>query len=225
MATQPRGLSPASVADEMAARIREMIITGEIPPGAKIAPKVLEELFSVSHIPIREALRLLEAEQLVVNIPRRGAIAAPVSEDQMNDIYQIRRILEPEIARTATIQMSDADVRRVSKRLEALDRITKTAPATERFVAADRAFHWAILKPGASELAATILERLWRMSERYIRLGMSQIRTPTRTHEQHHEIFAALEARDPDQVRDALAEHLALTQSVLRGLRHDGAVH
>ena len=213
-----------SIADEMVARIRQMIVTGEIPPGGKISPKVLEERFSVSHIPIREALRLLEAEQLVVNIPRRGAIAAPVSESQMFDVYQIRRILEPEIAHAATIAMSDADLERVRKRLAALDKVTQKAPETERFLLADRAFHWAILEPGCSDLAATILEQLWRMSERYIRLAMAQLRTPTRTHEQHHEIFAALEARDPDMVQAAIAEHLALTRTVLRGLSHDGEV-
>ena len=55
----------------------------------------LEQCFGVSHIPIREAIRRLEAEGLVVNVPKRGAVAAGVSLEEFDDIYDLRRIIEP----------------------------------------------------------------------------------------------------------------------------------
>ena len=208
-------LTSSSVTLDLVEQIRRMIVLGEIPPGERIPTRELEERFDVSHIPIREALRQLEAEQLVVSLPRRGAISAPVSAEQAIEVYDVRRMIEPEVAYRAAKTMSDSALRTVHRRLDALDKTTASSPVSDRFLIADRAFHWAILQPAASPVTERILKQLWRMSERYIRLGMTRRLTVDLTHEQHHQIFGALEQRDAAKVRQRLAEHLSLTQASL----------
>ena len=205
----------SSVTDSVVKALRAMIVSGEIAPGDRIPTKDLQERFSISHIPIREALRRLEAEQLVVNIPRRSAIAAPVSRHQVFEIYDVRRMIEPEIAYRAVQTMTEDHVADVQRRLIALDKLTERSDFGNKFIAADRAFHWAILEPAVSAVAAPILDQLWQMSQRYIRIAISQMTTVDRTHEQHHEIWDAMTARDAPKVRDALRAHLSLTQTVL----------
>ena len=84
-----------SIQDVIEAELRERILVGDIEPGGRINVRQLEQHFGVSHIPIREAIHRLEAEGLVVNVPRRGAIAAGVSLKELDEIYDLRRILEP----------------------------------------------------------------------------------------------------------------------------------
>ena len=90
-----------TIQDVIEAELRERILVGDIEPGGRINVRQLEQHFGVSHIPIREAIHRLEAEGLVVNVPRRGAIAAGVSLKELDEIYDLRRILEPTRRRTA----------------------------------------------------------------------------------------------------------------------------
>ena len=71
------------------------------PPGARINVRRLEAVYGVSHIPIREAIRRLEGEGLVVNVPKRGVVAAEVSLKELDEIYDLRRIVEPHVLRRA----------------------------------------------------------------------------------------------------------------------------
>ena len=123
----------------------------EIEPGGRINVRQLEQHFGVSHIPIREAIRRLEAEGLVVNVPRRGAIAAGVSLNELDEIYDLRRIIEPPVAAPRRRR----DGRRRSRRpstaaYDTLDRRRAGAGAVD-FSTAHWDFHWQVLRPGCTD--------------------------------------------------------------------------
>lgn len=204
-----------SINETITERLRQAVISGELPPGERIQIRELEERFGVSHIPIREALRRIEAEDLVQTLPRRGVIATPLSSEKLHEIYFLRRVLEPAIAERAASRMSDEALDSMEKRLASLQQATKKTPATDAFIAADQDFHWSVLAPGSSQLVERVVRQLWQLSERYVRLGMTRHGTPEKTMFQHKAILEAIKRREPEAIHIAIATHLELTEEAV----------
>src|SRR5438270_7081364 len=132
-----------SLVDNVTERLRSALLTGQIQPGERIRVTSLEKRFGVSHIPIREALRRLEVEGLVVTLPQRAAVAAGVALDDLTGIYDLRRIIEGHVARRAVEQMTDEDLERVDRALAELEEVAEH-PDSPLFWERHRDFHWAI---------------------------------------------------------------------------------
>src|SRR5438477_9279569 len=90
-----------SVVDDVTVRLRRALLAGEIRPGEPIKVAELEKAFGVSHIPIREAVRRLESEGLVVARPQRAAVAAGVDLHDLRGLYDLRRIVECDVIHRA----------------------------------------------------------------------------------------------------------------------------
>ncbi len=97
----------ATIADRVFDRLRQAIVEGEIPPGSKISEPALATGYGVSRGPLREAIRRLEATNLVERKPNQGARVIRLSSDQLSEIYLIREALEGMAARLAAEGMSD----------------------------------------------------------------------------------------------------------------------
>src|ERR671936_2131729 len=121
MVQEPDTIQRVSLVDNVTDRLRAALLSGEIQPGERIRVTALEKRFGVSHIPIREAIRRLETEGLVVTLPQRAAVAAGVALDDLTGIYDLRRIIEGHVARRAVEQMSDEDVERIEAALAELE--------------------------------------------------------------------------------------------------------
>src|SRR5882757_10421787 len=102
--------------------IRQMILAGVIAPGERLVLRDLQERFNVSVIPLREALRTLEAEGWVETLPRRGTRVSPVSLAELRDVYALRRLIEPPLSRQAATKQSRAASDRVTRAFQELDR-------------------------------------------------------------------------------------------------------
>lgn len=201
---------PDLVSDEL----RRMILTGVVEPGERINVRALESELGVSHIPIREAIRRLEAEGLISRQPNVGAVATQVSLRELDELYDFRRVLEPAVARRAVPLMDDATVAAVFEALERLESSEADEAGMDEYVKFHREFHWRILEPGASTMIERTLDELWRTSERYLRLlkgSVTHIADP-----QHEEMAAACRDRDADHLAEVLFAHLDLTGSAMR---------
>jgi DNA-binding GntR family transcriptional regulator len=195
--------------------IRSMILTGDIPPGEKILPRVLQARFGVSHIPVREALRALEAEGLVVTVPRRGSTAAAVSMDELTDVYSLRRLLEPPLMRQAATQVHTAEEVRAAE--AALARLEATDPADmEGFLAAHHDFHWVMIRAATGPLGRRLLDQLWVVSERYVRLGVSAFHVDQPARHDHRHLMDAYLAGDGDRAEEETSTHLRLVEATIR---------
>ena len=95
-----------SVVDNVTVLLRRALLAGEIKPGERIKVAELEKSFGVSHIPIREAVRRLETEGLIVALPQRAAVAAGVDLDDLGGLYDLRRIVECEVIRRSVDAMT-----------------------------------------------------------------------------------------------------------------------
>lgn len=194
--------------------IRNLILNATIRPGERINVKGLEKRFGVSHIPIRESLRQLEAEGFVTLLPQRGAIAARVSTQELADVYDLRRIIEPVVAGRAAERATQAERDAVLAAMARLDQLEQAEDSS--FFDAHWDFHWAILKPGSTDEIERVVHQLWRTSERYIRLTRGT--ATDEAHHQHELMTEALVAGDSDAVSRYISQHLTLTGEALRTL-------
>jgi DNA-binding GntR family transcriptional regulator len=208
------------IQDVIEAELRERILVGEIEPGGRINVRQLEQHFGVSHIPIREAIRRLEAEGLVINVPKRGAVAAGVSLKEFDDVYDLRRIIEPAVAARAVASMDDADLGELTTAFKSLV-AAEHGSIDVQFSTAHWDFHWAVLRPGSTDEIERLLHRLWRVADRYVRLTRGVVLDVA--HEQHHELYRACTDRDSTVAATTLERHLHLTGDALRSqLHHQG---
>jgi DNA-binding GntR family transcriptional regulator len=202
-----------SVVDTVTVRLRRAILTGEIAPGERIRVADLERRFGVSHIPIREALRRLESEGLVVTSPQRATLAAGVALDDLAGLYDLRRLIEVEVARRAAQLMTPADLAEIRRSLLAME-----AAATEHgadFWRLHRDFHRAILRRGSSAWVDRTLDQLWMASERYVRLFVTTFGQVGGPMNDHRRMVEACEAGDAGLLAELVALHLSRTEETV----------
>jgi len=198
-----------SVVDDVTVRLRRALLAGEIKPGEQIKVSELERAFGVSHIPIREAVRRLETEGLIVVQPQRAAVAAGVDREDLRGLYDLRRIVECEVIRRSVESMTAEQVGTVRAALASLEAVTQDQDSP-RFWELHRDFHWALLEPGASAWVERVLDQLWIASQRYVRLFLSE--TLADAMADHRELLVCCEKRDGARAEALLRRHLDRTE-------------
>lgn len=199
--------------DRIEADLRDQIMHGRIPPGARINVRRLESVYGVSHIPIREAVRRLEGEGLVVNLPKRGVVAAEVSLRELDEVYDLRRIVEPSVIRRAVGRAGPDALARLADAFAALEQ-AEAGLATTDFSDTHWNFHWGLLEPGATGEIERLVHKLWRVADRYVRITRSVAVDVAA--EQHHQLHDAYRHGDGDLAAEILERHLHLTGDALR---------
>ena len=120
--------------------LRQAILKGELKPGERLMEIALAEKLGVSRTPIREAMRKLELEGLVVMIPRRGAQVANITEKDLNDVLEVRITLENMAIEKACANMTDADIRKLEQAAEVFQTSTAEGDLV-KMAEADVNFH------------------------------------------------------------------------------------
>jgi DNA-binding GntR family transcriptional regulator len=204
-----------SVADRVTSEMRRAIVAGRLRPGQEFSLRRIAEQLGVSFIPVREALRDLEAEGLVVTRRGRSAVVAPLDPDEPRRICQLRRRIEPDLAAEARPRLTRAELDRLAAQV-ARD---AQAPADQRYEAY-RYLLLDLLRPAATEWDLRTLRVLWRATERYLRIGCDLVeRTMTREQglaDAQDELVAGYRAGDPAAARAAMLRHLDWIERVAR---------
>lgn len=204
-----RIVSPPSMARLAADAVRNMILTGELQPGDRVVENQLTQRLGVSRPPLREALRVLEQEGLLVQQPRRGVIVVPVTLQDVYEIFTLRDQLE-----RMAIELG-VPVRR-PERLErckaALRNLEDAARAGEAATVTDRAFDFHLAVVGLA--GHRRLEQSYRSLSLQMRLcmGMNQRARVAGEGlwgnvERHRRILEILERGDPQEALQVLADH------------------
>jgi DNA-binding GntR family transcriptional regulator len=204
-----RPIESRSVVEQVTTELRRSILSGGLAPGQEFALREIAGQLGVSFIPVREALRSLESEGLVVTRPGRSAVVAALDLDDLRGIYRIRHRLEPEIASRACSLLSDADYDRLDRDAHVFGQVDR---GIDEIYQAHHDFHTALLAPAASEWDMRLLTTLWRAAERYIRIGFGRLDPDPAEHDRrersHHHLIEIFRARDVDAVSTAMHEHL-----------------
>ena len=146
--------------------LRQAALEGTFAPGSPLRQEALAEKLQVSSMPVREALRRLEAEGLVTFIARRGAIVKPLDPKEADDVFLVRTLLEPSAARLATPNLQPdhlATLRTICGRLYE----AASANDREAFLKHDRAFHHSLYSAVDRPVLLSMIRQLWDRSEIY----------------------------------------------------------
>jgi DNA-binding GntR family transcriptional regulator len=207
-------LKARPLSDRLVDAVRDIILSGRIPSDEPIRQDALAAELNVSKIPLREALARLVQDGLVVAYPNRGFFVRAMSLAEAEDIFALRLKLEPDAAASACAKADEAA--RVLAR-DALARFDAAAAAHAPSVGAlNRAFHLALIAPGAGEVTLNILSRLHVMADRYVRKHLEPLGRERAAEHEHHDILGAWCEGDAPRVRALVAEHLEHTLKDLR---------
>lgn len=197
-----RAIPRVLVADAVTERLRAMILAGEIPDGAPLRQDALAEEMSTSRIPVREALSRLESEGLVASYPHRGYEVIGLSRTDIEELFDLRTLLEPELIRHAIPQMTQEDF----DRAEAIQRDFDLAMADgdiHRWGELNRLYHLALYAPAKRTRTLEIVRGLLVNADRYTRLVLTATEDGTRSAKQDHDNLLELCRRG--QINQAVA--------------------
>jgi DNA-binding GntR family transcriptional regulator len=188
--------------------LRAAIIRGRFDFGAPLRQEELAADLGVSRLPVREALRRLEAEGLVVMRPRRGYVVASFSTEEIEEVFDIRALLEERAGVLATERRTHADVRDVDACLAVLERLSDRSPVDPTaFGEANSAFHERLFQSSGRQTLRRMLRVLRTGAERYTRLSVGLATEIEQSQEEHRAIAAAFRRGDAPLTGALLRSH------------------
>jgi DNA-binding GntR family transcriptional regulator len=196
------------LADWVTDSLREAILHGHFEAGEKLNQAAIAQELKVSRTPIREALKRLESEGFVEIRPHRGAFISKVSPQDVQEVYQVRQLLEVDVVRRVTPIIPD-EVLDELERLLTLRQSELKAGDSNKYYDNDTHFHDTILSFTENDLVKEILGSL---SNRIIRVRRYVLLHPDPTLlasiDEHHAILQAMRQRDPEAAAEAMGVHL-----------------
>jgi DNA-binding GntR family transcriptional regulator len=189
--------------------LRELITDRQLSPGTPLRQRDLAEQFDVSYTPVREALRRLESEGLVVTDVHRGATVARTESDELEENYRILAALEALAGSLAVSKMTDEDIAEI----EALyQQVAACQPGDEGLAELNREFHFRIYECARSPMLLLLMRLLWRSFP----LGPQAGRPHGESVRQHAQLVKALKHRDEEQVASIIRDHVLGSIKYLR---------
>jgi DNA-binding GntR family transcriptional regulator len=206
----------ARIADE----IRSAVLNGEMRPGMRIRQELLAADFGASRIPVREALKQLENEGLVVLAPNRGAWIADVNSEESIEVYKIREVVEPLAIFESVPNMTDADVESLDAKMRELERVT----TLEDYIQLDRAFHLETYARARMPQLLAMIERFWNSTQHFRREFVKETFAKDGlpfSDPQHLLLMEAIRTGDAEAARSIVHLHIRRTRLLIQA--KDGA--
>jgi DNA-binding GntR family transcriptional regulator len=197
-----------SLTSAVADKLRDRIIRGEIPEGSQLRQDAIATQYKVSRIPVREALRQLDAEGLITIVPNRGAVVPALSPDDIEELFSIRALLEPEVLGLSVPRLTEQDFTDA----EAVLRRYVSELRREDHLAAWGRLNWqfhSILYSRANQPRfMAIIRNVNNSGERYTRLQLYLTHGTKRANEEHHQILELCRKRDVAAACKLLRQHI-----------------
>jgi len=192
-ARRPRG---AQLSDVAYRQIRQMIVECDLAPGAAISQSQLQAATELGMAAVRTALARLQQEGLVRPLPRRGYLVSPVTPQDINELLDLRLLLEPASIRLAAGRLTTEDLAAL-RRMASVGYSSRSRESERRFLRANRDFHLTIARASGNERLAQVLEQVFNEATRMLYLTMDASQNHSQTWQDgHHAICDALERGD-----------------------------
>lgn len=198
----------------IADQLRALILDGELVPGERIGQEMLARRFGSSRIPVREGLKLLQAEGLVTIVPSSGAWVAKIDAFEFDQIYKLREKVESLAVRESINGLSEEQI----DRLEALAEEIAEATDVESFLRLDREFHLLTYAGAEFSLLHELVERFWNATQHYRRAFAEAFMVERKwaTDAEHRLIVESIRRRDGDSAAGLVQGHIRRTRLDLR---------
>jgi GntR family transcriptional regulator of gluconate operon len=209
------GLAPRQALwESIVAALRRAIILGELRPGLHLEEPALAEKFGVSRIPVREALTRLAHEGLVRLEPRRGAFVVGVTEAEIHDIYEMRRLIEVHAIRSATQQATPDGLLQLRVQAEAFHDAVQ-ANAAERYAEPDVRFHRHIVVLGGNQRLLAAWDPIGGLIATFLSITNTRYRNLPGSAASHFRMVDLIAERDAAAAAAELEGHLANGEAIM----------
>lgn len=207
--------------DYITSALKDEILSGELQPGSRLGQETLAERFKASRMPVREALRLLEAEGLVTVVPRSGAWVSKLDAFEFEKTYRLRSVVEPFALEESVPLLNESDIEYLAEVCDELQTVSSSPLDIERFLALDREFHMVTYRGVEHRQLQEIVDRMWNTTQNFRRillhrLGEKEIFATQRDHEL---ILDSIRRRDAEAASKLMWVHLRRTHQTLDSLR------
>ncbi len=196
--------------------LRQAILKGELKPGERLMEIQLARKLGVSRTPIREAIRKLELEGLVLMIPRKGAEVAEITEKNLRDVLEVREALEKLAVQLACDQITKAGVRKLREAAEAFEEALTGGNVTE-IAEADEHFHDLISLATGNQKLIQILNNLREQMYRYRIEYLKDEAVFPQLLQEHESLIRAIEERRKEQAVEIVCRHIVNQAEAISG--------
>lgn len=187
--------------------IRKAILTGELEPGERLMETQLGEKLGVSRTPIREAIRKLELEGLVIMVPRKGAQVAHFTQKDIQDVLEVRAALEALAAKLACKRMDERSFLRLQLVIAEYEYAVKEKDI-ETMIQKDVEFHETIFKATNNDKLSQFFNNMREQVDRYRIAYLKNSEESSNVMSEHLELLAALKNRDEELSERLASEHI-----------------
>ena len=202
--------SDLALSQQIANTLKEEILSGKYPPGVRIRQESIAEQFGASRSPVREALRMLEADGLINLVAHTGAWISHLSLTECEEMYQLRERIEPLLLRLSIPHLTSSVIEELQELITQMESTTDV----ESFLKLDRQFHLLTYSRAETVLVGGMVNRLWNTTQHY-RRAYSQMMAATSfkpAHYEHHLLLAAIINHDADDAERILFGHIRRTR-------------
>lgn len=200
----PRQSLTSAVAD----KLRDQIIRGEITEGTQLRQDAIATQYQVSRIPVREALRQLDAEGLIAIVPNRGAVVPALSPDDIEELFSIRALLEPEVLKRSIPHLTEENLAEAKAVLRTYVNELRREDHVSEWGRLNWQFHSILYSRANQPRSLAIIRNVNNSGERYTRLQLYLTHGIKRANEEHHKILELCRQRDVQAACKLLREHI-----------------
>lgn len=216
-ATGGRRKNSASLTERTYQMLRRDILSCALEPGSEVSEADLAKRLAVSKTPVREALGRLRVEGFVKTFPRRGYQITPLTIADMDEMFDVRTIVEGGCGQLAAQRITEDELDRLEELADAsYDRATSAN--LDKFISANRDFHLAIARATGNQRLYQLAFKQLDELERFFYIGARKRDLNTEVHSDHHRIVEVLRRHDPAAARKIMIEHNEATRTGLFGV-------
>lgn len=187
--------------------LRQAILKGDLKPGERLMEIQLATKLGVSRTPVREAIRKLEIEGLVLMVPRKGAEVAQITEKSMVDVLEIRRALEELAVRLACERMTPEGLKELKRAEDRFEKVLGQEDITV-VAGADVEFHDAIIQSTDNQKLVQLLSQFREQMYRYRVEYLKRKEFHPQVIKEHQDIIQTIENRNKDEAADSICNHI-----------------
>ncbi|MEO7456270.1 MAG: GntR family transcriptional regulator [Gemmatimonadaceae bacterium] len=187
--------------------LRDRILRGHFPEGEPLRQDAIAEELGVSRIPVREALRQLEAEGLVTFNPHRGAVVSTLSLAAISELFEIRADMEGDLVRRAVPMMTEEDDDRAQEILDEYEVVLRNGEVAQ-WGELNWQFHSTLYAPSDRQFTLAMVKKLHQHSDRYLRMQLALTHGESRARNEHRAIATAAKKRDATKASQLMREHI-----------------
>jgi DNA-binding GntR family transcriptional regulator len=211
-----KGIPRLSLASAVADKLREMIIRGEIQEGEQLRQDAIAEEFQVSRIPVREALRQLEAEGLIKIVAHRGAVVSSLSAEEIEELFAIRALLECQVLKVSIPNLTEADFQQAEQILDAYEKALWMKGEVGSWGRLNWQFHSTLYSRANRPYFMSIIQMLNNNGDRYTRLQLYLTQAFERAKREHRELLDLCRKRNAAEAVQLLERHILNAGQMLK---------